>query len=130
MLVRLACLALIASGSLLLAGCGPAKLDVSKSWKLEPGEARSVDVAGQSKPQTINVEFKSSAGDVTVCVFKEADCKTDDDLLDTPTSKAIVSKKGKGESFTADVPENTPVRVVARNPSETSTVDLKVTNKK
>jgi hypothetical protein len=130
MLVRIVCVAVIAVGPFLLAGCGPAKLDASKSWKLEPGEARSIDVGAQSKPQTITVEYASSAGEVTVCVFKEADCKTDDDLLDTPTSKAIVSKKGKGESFTADIPENTAVRVVARNPSETSNVDLKVTNKK
>jgi hypothetical protein len=130
MLVRLACLTVLAAGSLLLAGCGPAKLDVSKTWKLEPGEARSIDVGVQSKPQTISVEYASSAGEVTVCVFREADCKTDDDLIDTPSSKAIASKKGKGETFTADVPENTAVRVVARNPTESSNVTLKVTNKK
>jgi hypothetical protein len=114
---------------LLLAGCGPAKLNVEKTLDLEPGEAKSIDLDAQSKPQKITVDFKSSEGDVSVLLFKEADAKGDDALLDADQAKAIEKKKGKEDSFTADVPENTAVRVIIRGAAKTTKVTLKVTNK-
>src|SRR6266700_2315065 len=107
MLCRLLPVALVA---FVFAGCGPAKLDESKTLSLS-GEtpAKSIDLDAQSKPQTITVDFSSSAGDVSVLVFKKSDAPTDDDLLSAPPNKAIAMKKGKADTFTAEIPENTPV---------------------
>ncbi|HVL11655.1 MAG TPA: hypothetical protein VM529_03770 [Gemmata sp.] len=113
-----------------LAGCGPAKLDESRSMEVADGEAKSIDLDALKKPQTITVDFTSSPGEVTVCVFKAEDCKTNDDLVVAPTAKAIAHKSGKSGTFTADIPENTATRVVVRNQGDKTKVDLKVTNKK
>jgi hypothetical protein len=117
--------------ALVLAGCGPAKLDVSKTYSLNvETPAHSIDLDAQTKPQTINVEFSSSEGDVSVLVFKKSDVPTDDDLLIAEPKKAIAMKKGKTETFTVDIPENTPVRIIVRMELKKTDVQLKVTNKK
>lgn len=117
---------------LLLTGCGPAKLNETKTLKLDKETmATSLSLPAQSKPQTITVEFNSSEGEVTVGVFKKEDIKTDDDMTTVALSKALASKKGKSESFTVDVPENTATRVVARGHTAAKTdVTVKVTNAK
>jgi len=117
--------------ALVLAGCGPAKLDVSKTYSLSGKDpAFSVELDAQSKPQTINVEFSSSAADVSVFVMKKADVPADDDLLIADEKKALILKKGKADSFSVDIPENTPVRVIVRMETKPTEVQLKVTNKK
>jgi hypothetical protein len=126
MFVRLAPAALCL---LFLAGCGPAALNVSKTLDLETDEARAIDLDAQSKPQKITVEFKSSEGDVSVFLFKEEDAKGDEGLLTSDPTKAIEKKKGKEDSFSADVPANTPVRVIVRGAAKKTKVDVKVTNK-
>ena len=128
MLCRLLPLGVI---TLVLAGCGPAKLDETKTFNLD-GEypARSMDLDAQSGPQTLNVEFASSDGDVTVLVFKKSDAPTEDDLLTAEPKKALAMKKGKAESFSVDIPENTPIRVIARMETKKTNVNVKVTNKK
>jgi hypothetical protein len=114
---------------LLLPGCGPGKLDESRNWELEAGEARALDLPAISKPQKINVDFTSSEGDVSAFVFKEEDAKGEDGLrnADTNAKKAIASKTSKGETFSVDVPENTATRVIVFARRKT-TVTLKVKN--
>jgi len=112
-----------------LPGCGPGKLEESRTWDLDGGEARALDLPAVSKPQKINVEFTSSEGDVSAFVFKEEDVKGEDGLrnADINAKKAIASKTSKGETFSADVPENTSTRVIIFAKRKT-TVNLKVTN--
>ena len=97
----------LACGALALIGCGPAKLNESRTWKVESGVAQALDLPAISKPQKINVEFTSSDGDVLVAVFKEEDAKGDVGLLnaDTNVKKALASKTSKGETFSVEVPE-------------------------
>jgi hypothetical protein len=130
MLARVAFAPVLAFGFLFLSGCGPAKLNQTKTLTLD-GEvmARSIDLDAQPKPQKITVEFNSSEGDVEVGVYKEADAKGDDGLLGAPTSKAIASKKGKADTFVAEVPENTPVRVIVRGMGKKTDVEVKLSNK-
>ena len=131
MLSRLLALAI---SILLLAGCGPAKLDVSKTYNVGPNNpAQGIELAAQSKPQTINIEFSSSAGEVSVYVLKKSDYPDPDgnDLVTADSKKAIAAKKGKAESFSAEIPENTAVWVAILNVgSEKSDVQIKINNKK
>jgi hypothetical protein len=125
---RLLTLAL-ACGAVVLSGCGPSRLNENKTWDLDSGVAMALDLPAVSKPQKINVEFTSSAGDALVAVFKEVDAKGEEGLLnaDTNVKKALASKESKGESFSVDVPENTATRVIVYSRKKT-TVNLKVTN--
>lgn len=119
----LACLA--------LPGCGPGKLDETKNWTLEPGEGRAIDTPAQPKPQTITVEFESSAAPIDVLVFKAADARGDDGIIEAAADKALGAKRGeKSGSFSAEVPENTPTRVVARGARTKTELKLHVTNRK
>jgi hypothetical protein len=130
MLLRFVSVAMVAVASIGLAGCGPAKLDVNKTYTLDVGEAQAIDLPAIPKPQKITVEFSATAGDVTVLVFKESDAKGTDGLLDADLGKSLGKKTGKSDSFTVDVPENTATRVIARGATKKTDVTLKVTNTK
>jgi hypothetical protein len=121
----------VALGLLLSAGCGPAKLNETKTLSLDKETmARAVDLDSQSKAQTITVEFSSSEGEVFVGVFKKDDIKDDEAMATVGKEKALGSKKSKGETFTVDVPENTATRVVVRDHKTKTDVTLKITNAK
>lgn len=125
---RFLTVAAFAAGLLFLAGCGPAKLNVSRSYDVGPGEANAVDLDAQPKPQKLTVEFKATE-EVTVLVFKAADAKGEDAILTVDAAKSLAQQKGKSGTVTADVPENTATRVVVRGAAKTSKVDLTITNK-
>jgi hypothetical protein len=131
MTARPAFLAALAAGLLALPGCGPGALDASRTYDLEPGEARSIDLDGVGSPQTLTVTYESSAGPVTVAVFRKDDVPSDDDIVTIPTAKALgtAGKDEKG-TVTVEVPANTPVRVVVRDAQKQSNVKVRVTNKK
>ena len=120
---------LLAYGALFLAGCGPAKLNESRTWELEAASPKALDLPAISKTQKINVEFSSTDGDVLVAVFKEDDAKGEEGLVnaDTNRSKALAHKSSQGDKFSVDVPENTATRVIAFSEKKT-TLNLKVTN--
>lgn len=120
---------LLAYGALFLAGCGPAKLNESRTWELEAASPKALDLPAISKTQKINVEFSSTDGDVLVAVFKEEDAKGEEGLVnaDTNRSKALAHKSSQGEKFSVEVPENTATRVIAFSKKKT-TLNLKVTN--
>ena len=50
-------------------------------------------------------------------------------MLGVDAAKSLGKQKGKSGSFTAEIPENTATRVVVREASKKTKVDLKVTNK-
>jgi hypothetical protein len=85
-------------------------------------------LTAQSKPQKITVEFSSSAGEVSVYVFKGPDQAA----LDDPEKfkeKALATKKGTSETFSVDVPANTAVQVVFYALKKTD-VSVKLSNRK
>jgi hypothetical protein len=128
-LARLTFSCLLVVGLLTVAGCGPAKLDVTKTYTLEPGDGRAIDLDAQSKAQTLNVDFSSTAGEINVLVMKKDDAPSDDDLLTADAAKALASKlKAKEGTVTAEVPANTAVRVIIRDAAKTSEVKVHVTN--
>lgn len=120
---------LVAFALFAVVGCGPAKLNESRSLALDSGEAKAIDLPAVSKAQNVTVEFTSSAGEVTVFLFSEADAKGGDGLLLSDPKKALGQKQGKEGSFTAEVPANTPARVIVRKASAKTEVNVKVTNK-
>ncbi len=127
MFIRLVLAVVLVTGLLCATGCGPGKLNVSKTMSLGVVPARSIDLDAQPKPQKLTIEFSSSAVDVSVYVFKFEDAKDEDALVLADPKKALGEKKGKAETFTVDVPENTPVRIVVRSGQKTD-VQVKVTN--
>ena len=129
MLARLIPICVVA---LVLVGCGPAKLDVSKTYTLGGDTtAQAIELDPQAKPQTINVEFSTTGDEVEVAVFKKADAKTIDDVAMADSKKALASKKGKSDSFSVDIPENTGAWVAVRALSgKKQDVQIKVTNRK
>ena len=127
MLTRLLTCAL-ALGTLPFIGCGPSKLNETKTWEIEVGDGKALDLPAVSNKQTLNVEFSSSDSDVWVGVIKEEDAKGEDAIVSSASSKALKSAKGKGETFTVDVEPNTATRVIVRDAGKKTTVKLKVSN--
>ena len=118
-----------ALGLLLLAGCGPARLNENHTFPLEPQNTRSFDLAAISQPQTVTVDFKSSAADVSVYVIKDA--KEGDGLNEPPPKeKTLASKQGREGKFAAEVPANTATRVLVRGADKKTEVTLALTNSK
>jgi hypothetical protein len=118
----------LATGFLLAAGCGPAKLNESHSYEIEPGDAKGFECPAQPKPQKIIIDFTSSPEDVTVLLFKAAEVK-DSEMPDTPEAKALGKQTGKSGTLTVDVPENTATMFVVRGAKHPTKVDVKVSNK-
>ncbi len=127
--VRLARLFAFAVGLAALTGCGPAKLNESRSYDIEPGSAEGFELPAQAKPQKITVDFSSSDGDVIVLLFKVADAQGDDALI-ADAKKALGMKKATKDTLSVDVPENTATRLVVRGTGKKTKVDVKVTNQK
>jgi hypothetical protein len=115
-----------------LAGCGPARLNETRTWSLTSGtSARALDLPAQPKPQTITVEFSSTANEVSVYLFKADDAKGEDGIAFADSKLALGGKsKSKGDSFSAEVPANTATRLIARSGGRDTEVTIKVTNQK
>jgi len=118
----------IAVGALALIGCGPSKLNENKTWEMDTGEGKALDLPAVSQKQTVTVEFSSSDGDVSVYLFKEEDAKGEDGILGSEKSKALKAVRSKGETFTQEIEPNTATRVIVRSVEKKTTVKLKVTN--
>jgi hypothetical protein len=122
---------ILALGLGLVAGCGPAKLNETKTWPgISSGDIKALDVPAITKPQKVTVEFTSSSADVTVIAVKESDARGDKGLQDADPSKALAKKSGKSGEFAVDVPENTAIRVIVLNVTAKTDVTVKVTNSK
>jgi hypothetical protein len=131
MSMRSSFLGVITISFMFLQGCGPARLDVTKTFNLSPGDVNAIDLPAQPVAQTINVEFTSTAEKVSVFLFKEEDAKGEAGLTNADNSKALaktlVSKDGK---FSAEVPAKTATRVVVWAGPRTTSVTVTVNNKK
>jgi hypothetical protein len=125
MMLRSSCL-LFAAGLVALSGCGPAKLDVTKTYTMD-GTPQLVILDAQPKPQKITVEFESTGAEVTVLLIKKSDCPEGEEAF-VPTAKAIASKKDKSGTITGEVPEKTETLVIVRGGTKTD-VKLHITNK-
>lgn len=126
MIARVILLSAALVGILSLAGCGPAKLDVSKTYTIDAGGAQPIDLDPQSKPQTITVDYESSDGEVRVGVFNAADAGNIDSIQ---FSKAIKEEKGQKGTLQADVPANTATRIVVEGRLKKTEVKLHITNR-
>ncbi|MCI0700025.1 MAG: hypothetical protein L0241_02945 [Planctomycetia bacterium] len=113
---------------LLIAGCGPAKLNETKTFPIDTGEAKAFDLPAVSKPQKVTVDFSTTGAEIHVLLFKEEDAKGEDGLFNSNPAKALGKKNGKADSFSADVPENTATRIIVRNASAKTDVTLKFSN--
>lgn len=122
--------AILAVGLIALSGCGPAKLNVKRDLKFDSVEsARAIDLPKQTKPQTLTVEFSSPSEDVSVYVFKEEDAPGEDGILTANSKKALGGKTAsRGETFTVEIPANTPTRVIVRAGGKKADVSLKLSN--
>ncbi len=96
-------------------GCGPKPINENKTFTLDTQvSAAGMVIPAQKKATKLTVEFTSSTGDVAVYLFKQSDVPTDEAMGEVPSDKKLGSKRGKSETFTVDVPENTAVRLVVR----------------
>ncbi len=122
----------VAVGLIFLVGCGPGRLDETKTLSLGVNDAaQSIDLPAQSKLQTINVEFSSPESEVSVYLFKEEDARGEDGLTSANPTKALAKKtNSKGDSFSAEVPPNTATRLIVRAGGNKTDVKLRITNQK
>jgi hypothetical protein len=119
----------VALGWLLAAGCGPARLKVEKQYTMDAGEVQAIDLDAIAKPQTVTVEFSSSASEVRVFLIKNFKAGAEPDP--TPTKEqTLESKQGKEGSFSVVVPENTATRVIISGVNAKTEVRVKLTNAK
>jgi hypothetical protein len=95
---------------------------------MDVGDARSIDLDPQSKPQKINIEFSVSEGEGRVLVFRAEDAQGDEGLLSAPANKALGSQRGSSGTLSVDLPANTKARVVIRDLTKKADVTIKVTN--
>ncbi|HEY2909726.1 MAG TPA: hypothetical protein VGI99_05745 [Gemmataceae bacterium] len=130
MFARSTIVAIASVGFLGLAGCGPAKLDMSQTYEMTSDDARILRLDPQPKPQTIHIQFESTQALVTVLLAKAADATgSNEDAAMTPIDKAIAFKKGeKSGDFTGEVPPNTATVVIIRDVQGKTSVKVHVTN--
>jgi len=119
----------VALALLLSAGCGPPKLNESRSWSMSTGEVNAIDLPAIAKDQKVTVEFTSSS-EVSVVAMKEADAKGEKGLENPDETKALGKARGKSGEFSFDVPAKTAVRVIVGGVAAKADVTVKVTNSK
>jgi hypothetical protein len=119
----------VAFGVLVAAGCGPAKLNMEKTYPMNVGDSNNIDLPAIAQAQKITVDFSSSATEVTIFLIK--DFKEDDRIDIVPKKDQILAKaQGKSGTLSADVPEKTATRVIITDPRGKTDVTVKLTNAK
>jgi hypothetical protein len=106
---------------------GLQKLDETRQWELDVGEARALDLPCQARTQIITFEF-SSKSDVSALVFKEEDAKGEEGLLNSDSKKALVRVRGTSGKMQVEVPAKTATRFILRDVNAATVIDLKLTN--
>ncbi len=120
-------LTLAAAVFLLSSGCGPAKLDESRTYDLDPGEIKFLQLPAQPKPQRLTVEFEATSP-IEVVIYKAEDAK---DLENLPASKALASEKSKTTgTVVSDLNPDVATSIVVIGLGTKTTVKLHVTNRK
>lgn len=126
--LRLLLAMVLMTGTVLLGGCGPARLNVDKKYTMDVGDGRAIDLEAQKKPQKVKVEFSVSDGEARVLVFRAEDAQGEEGILEAPASKALGSQRGSTGNFTVDLPPDTKARIVIRDLTKKADVTIKVTN--
>ncbi|MCX8140231.1 MAG: hypothetical protein N3E46_11160 [Gemmataceae bacterium] len=126
--LRLLLAMVLMTGTVLLGGCGPARLNVDKKYTMDVGDGRAIDLEAQKKPQKVKVEFSVSDGEARVLVFRAEDAQGEGGILEAPASKALGSQRGSTGNFTVDLPPDTKARIVIRDLTKKADVTIKVTN--
>lgn len=126
--LRLLLAMVLMTGTVLLGGCGPARLNVDKKYTMDVGDGRAIDLEAQKKPQKVKIEFSVSDGEARVLVFRAEDAQGEEGILEAPASKALGSQRGSTGNFTVDLPPDTKARIVIRDLTKKADVTIKVTN--
>jgi hypothetical protein len=112
-----------------LTGCGPARLDVLRTFDLAANSVEILEMSAQERPQKFTVEFSADT-EVSVLLFRKADVPDPDAATYAATDKALGFRKGLRDSFTVEVPGNTATTLVVRGGPRGGRVELKLTNRK
>jgi hypothetical protein len=116
-------MALFATGPI---GCGK-KIEVDENYTdIKLGDVRATSFQGLPNDITVTVEFTSTKADVTVAVFKAADVPI---LENASATRAIEKKTGKQGVFTAEVPKDTPFKIIVLEPNGNTEVRVKARSK-
>ncbi len=117
----------LAAAFLVLSGCGPAKLDETRTYDLEPGDLKVLQLPAQPKPQRLTVEFEAN-NPVEVVVYKAEDAN---DMNNLPASKALASEKAKTTgTVVVDLGPDVATSVVVIGLGKKASVKVHVTNRK
>jgi hypothetical protein len=109
-------------------GCGPAKLDETKTYTLPPGETKPLTLPAQPRPQRLTVEFEAD-NPVEVGVYKTADVSDPDAPL--PTGKALAIERAKDSGvLSVDLGPDVSTTVTVTALSKQTNVKLHLTNRK
>ncbi len=112
-----------------LTGCGPARLDVIKTYDLAANSVEILEMSAQEKPQKFTIEFSADT-EVTVLLFRKADVPNPDAATYAAADKALGFRKGLRDTFSVEVPGNTATTLVVRGGQKAGRVELKLTNRK
>ncbi len=127
MFARILPVLVMSIGLATLSGCGPDRLDFSKTVTLEAVEFKMYDLDAQSKPQTFTIKYESTPEPVTISVYRTDDAKEPD--MAKPAN-ALGSESGKTSgTFTVPIPAKTAVRVVISGAKKKTEVKLNLTNR-
>lgn len=125
-IVRAATLCGLAFFAVTPAGCGK-KIEVDENYTdIKLGDVRATSFQGLPNDITVTVEFTSTKANVTVAVFKAADVPV---LENASATRAIERKTGKEGSFTAEVPKDTPFKIIVLEPAGSTEVRVKARSK-
>lgn len=121
-------LAVVALLGLALPGCGPAKLDETKNYDIDPGETKFVILPAQPRPQRLTVEY-DAASPVEVGIYKTDDVK--DQPATLPSSKALAVDKAKAAgTISADLGPDVSTTVTVTGLGKKTAVKVRITNRK
>jgi hypothetical protein len=120
------------AGLVTLSGCGPAKLEVSKTKTVEAADYELVGLPKQSQEQKITIEVDATEP-VNILVIDSSAEKGFDGLA--PADQVAKGKYGKKtnvkkDSLTADVPANAAVTVAIGGGTKRGEVKYSISNRK
>jgi hypothetical protein len=103
------------------------KLDVSKNNLIETEEAWSLDLPPQPGAQVLAVAFSSSQGPIRIYVIREPAETEGLDALPDP-KKVLAEARAQAGVLKVDVPEKSATRIVVRDATKKTAVEIKLTN--
>jgi hypothetical protein len=122
-------LPVLAVGLVALSGCGPARLEETKTLAADPAESPYLELPAQPVPQTIKVEYDSSACEVDIGLYKASEVREGNEGH-ADVKKAMKGESGKKSgSFSVDVPEKTATKLIINSAKVKTNVKVHLTNR-